>query len=38
MDYISVKEAAKHWNLSERTIRYYAREGRIDDAVKEKGE
>lgn len=33
MDYISVAEAAKRWNLSERSVRNYCAIGKIPDAV-----
>ena len=33
MPYISVKQAAAKWNLSERSVRNYCAEGRIPDAV-----
>ncbi len=33
MDYISVAEAAKKWNLSERSVRNYCAIGKIPDAV-----
>ena len=32
MKYISVKQAAKLWNLSERSVRNYCAQGRIDGA------
>ncbi|MFR9496326.1 MAG: Fic family protein [Rikenellaceae bacterium] len=32
MDYISVKEAAARWNISERTLRHYCTTGRIEGA------
>ena len=33
MNYISVSEAAKKWNISERSVRNYCAEGRISGAV-----
>mgnify|MGYP004445194523 CR=1 FL=1 len=33
MSYISVREAAKIWNLSERSVRNYCKEGRVTDAI-----
>ena len=33
MDYISVKEASKRWNISERSVRNYCAEGRVTGAV-----
>lgn len=38
MDYISVKEASKKWNLEERRITYLCRNKRIKGAIKEEGE
>lgn len=35
MTYISVAEAAKKWNLSERSVRNYCAIGKIPDAVLE---
>lgn len=32
MDYISVNEAAKRWNTSERSVRNYCAQGRVDGA------
>ena len=32
MDYISVAEAAKHWGISERSVRNYCALGRIEGA------
>ena len=32
MKYISVKQAAELWNLSERSVRNYCAQGRIDGA------
>lgn len=33
MNYISVKDAAKKWNISERSVRNYCAEGRVKGAV-----
>ena len=33
MNYISVSEAAKKWNISERSVRNYCAEGRVSGAV-----
>ena len=33
MNYISVIEAAKKWNISERSVRNYCAEGRVSGAV-----
>ena len=33
MDYISAKEAAKNWVISERSVRNYCAQGRIADAI-----
>ena len=33
MNYISVREAAKRWNISERSTRNYCFEGRVSGAV-----
>lgn len=33
MDYVSVSEAAKLWDVSERTVRHYCAEGRVAGAV-----
>ena len=33
MNYISVGEAAKKWNISERSVRNYCAEGRVSGAV-----
>ena len=33
MNYISVIDAAKKWNISERSVRNYCAEGRVSDAV-----
>lgn len=33
MNYISVSEAAKKWNISERSVRNYCAEGRVAGAV-----
>lgn len=35
MDYISVKEASKKWNISERSVRNYCAEGRVNGAIME---
>ena len=35
MNYISTKEAAILWNVSERMVRLYCTEGRIPEAVQE---
>ena len=32
MEYISVKEASKRWNVSERTVRNYCANNKIDGA------
>ncbi len=37
MDYITVKEAAKKWNISERLAQRYCTEGRIEGATKFSG-
>lgn len=34
MDYITVKEAAKKWGVSPRSIRYHLVAGRIQGAIK----
>ena len=33
MEYISVKEAAKKWNLSDRSVRNYCANGKIPGAI-----
>ena len=33
MKYLSVSEIAKLWNLSERSVRNYCAEGRVDGAI-----
>lgn len=33
MDYISVKEASKKWDISERSVRNYCAEGRVNGAI-----
>lgn len=33
MNYISVNEAAKKWNISERSVRHYCAEGRVSGAI-----
>ena len=35
MNYISVKEASKRWNISERSVRNYCAEGRVNGAIME---
>lgn len=35
--FINVAEAAKVWNISERTVRHYCESGRVDGAILEKG-
>ena len=35
MEYISIKEAAKKWDVSERMVRRYCSEGKIKGAVVE---
>lgn len=37
MDYISVRQAAEKWNLSERMVQQFCRDGRIQDAKKFSG-
>lgn len=37
IEYISVKETAKIWNLSERSIRNYCAQGRVIGAIQENG-
>lgn len=37
MEYVSVKEKAKEWNVSERQVQYYCRQLRIDGAIKQSG-
>lgn len=34
MDYITTKEAAEKWNISDRRVLQYCNEGRIDGAEK----
>lgn len=34
MDYMTIKEAAKQWKISERTVNYYCSSGRISGAEK----
>ena len=33
MDYITVKEAAEKWKISERMIRKYCEQGKVEDAI-----
>ena len=33
MNYISVSETAKKWNISERSVRNYCAEGRVSGAI-----
>ena len=33
MNYISVSDTAKNWNVSERSVRNYCAEGRVSGAV-----
>ena len=33
MNYISVYEASKKWNISERSVRNYCNEGRVPGAI-----
>lgn len=37
MEYVSVKEKAKEWKVSERQVQYYCRQLRIDGAIKQSG-
>lgn len=37
MDFITIKEAAEKWNLTERMVQYYCKAERIDGAVKMAG-
>jgi len=37
MEYVSVKEKAKEWKVSERQVQYYCRQLRIEGAVKQSG-
>jgi DNA-binding transcriptional regulator LsrR (DeoR family) len=34
MDYITTKEAAEKWNISERRVQILCRQGKIDGAVR----
>lgn len=34
MEYLTMKEIAKEWGVSDRMINYYCTEGRIEGAVK----
>lgn len=33
MNYLSVAEIAKKWNISERSVRNYCSQGRVDGAI-----
>ena len=37
MEYVSVKEKAKEWKVSERQVQYYCRQLQIDGVVKQSG-
>lgn len=37
MEYVSVKEKAKEWQVSERQVQYYCRQLRIEGAIKQSG-
>ncbi len=37
MEYVSVKEKAKEWKVSERQVQYYCRQLRIEGAIKQSG-
>lgn len=37
MDFMTIKEAAEKWELTERMVQYYCKAGRINGAVKMAG-